>query len=114
MQKHSINLDPQWLSLIGKKYQFTDLLVSHPQLVDLGVMMIISVIFHQDELPELGLWAPDVPDDVLYYSVIRLKIDKAPHSKDLVPIQLLHRAGISPSVQQRLIEANILPVVNSM
>ncbi|MDO9519705.1 MAG: hypothetical protein Q7L19_05780 [Pseudohongiella sp.] len=113
MSQHSINLDPQWLSLIGKKYLFTDLLASDPSLIHLGVMMITSIIYHQDELPELGLWVPSNPEDVLFYSVIRLKIDKAPNTTHQPPKSLLHRAGIFPHVQQMLIDTNQLPILLS-
>ncbi|MDO9478733.1 MAG: hypothetical protein Q7L07_18645 [Pseudohongiella sp.] len=105
MPQHSINLDPQWLSLIGKKYAFTDLLATHPSLMQLGLMMITSIIFDHDALPEFGLWTPTDPENVYYYSVIRLKIDKANDSTDTVPTSLLQKAGISPAAQQILIDS---------
>ena len=100
-----INLDPQWLSLMGKKYVFTDLNPAHPSLSQLGLMMITSIIYEHDELPQLGLWTPDNHEHVEYYPIQRLKIEREPGSTTPVPNSLLHRAGIYPDEQQLVIDA---------
>jgi hypothetical protein len=100
-----INLDPQWLSLMGKKYIFTDLCAPHPSLSQLGVMMITAIIYEHDDLPQLGLWTPDDVDMCHYYPIQRLKIEKEPGSTTPVPSRLLHRAGIYPDEQQLVIDA---------
>lgn len=103
-RKHHINLDPEWLTLIGKKYLFSDVLAPHPSIIELGLMQIVSVIYEADDLPQLGLWTPENDDHIYYYSIIRLKMDIHPESTAPLPKRLLKLAGISRSAQQMMIE----------
>ena len=65
---NSTRVQLKFLSLISKVYSFEHLRPSHPTLADIGRKSVVSVIFHENQVPEIGLSdSPGQSDAIEYY-----------------------------------------------